>query len=179
MLSAFLVVFGRWGESLGSQMVDLECQDTDWVDGDDRDLLEASLQPHTTKRKKKQQTKKEPRTMFKNCNQWLILKCWLHMQLILLVIIETSAFEKHLLSTRKVYCVIFIMIVTYFLKLSWIHRPAKRAVFAAQRQKQNGQIRDRKKLSNLFFFYFPCFLYHVERILGDKHMICLIPPPHS
>ena len=26
------------------------------------------------------------------------LKCWLHMQLILLVIIETSAFEKHLLS---------------------------------------------------------------------------------
>ena len=101
------------------------------------------------------------------------------MQLILLVIIETSAFEKHLLSTRKVYCVIFIMIVTYFLKLSWIHRPAKRAVFAAQRQKQNGQIRDRKKLSNLFFFYFPCFLYHVERILGDKHMICQIPPPQS
>ncbi len=51
------------------RIVDLECQDTDWVDRDNRDLLEASLQPHTTKRKKKQQTKKEPRTMFKNCNQ--------------------------------------------------------------------------------------------------------------
>ena len=100
------------------------------------------------------------------------------MQLILLVIIETTAFGKHFLSTKKVYCVIILMIVAYFLKLSWIHRPAKRAVFAAQRQKQNGQIRDRKKLSNLFFFYFPCFLYHVERILGDKHMICQIPPHH-
>ena len=146
------------------------------------DLLEANLPLGTLilpkeKNDKKKKTTKE--RMSRNCDRWLNLKCWLHMQLILLVIIETSAFEKHLLSTRKVYCVIFIMIVTYFLKLSWIHRPAKRAVFAAQRQKQNGQIRDRKKLSNLFFFYFPCFLYHVERILGDKHMICQIPPPQS
>ena len=36
MLGAFLVDFGPRGWPLGLQMVELGCQDTDWVRGNDR-----------------------------------------------------------------------------------------------------------------------------------------------
>ena len=42
-LGAFLVCLGFLGGHLGSQMVEFVCQGTDWVGGDDRDLLEANL----------------------------------------------------------------------------------------------------------------------------------------
>ena len=42
MLDAFLVGFGPWGWPLGSQMVNLECQDTDWMGGNER-FLDAIL----------------------------------------------------------------------------------------------------------------------------------------
>ena len=39
ILGAFLVAFGP----SGSQMVDLGCLDTDWVGGNDKDVLDAIL----------------------------------------------------------------------------------------------------------------------------------------
>ncbi len=38
ILDAFLVGLGPEGGPLGSQMVDLGCQDTDWVGGNDKVL---------------------------------------------------------------------------------------------------------------------------------------------
>ena len=38
ILVAILVGLGPWGESLGSQMVDLGCHDTDWEGGNDKDV---------------------------------------------------------------------------------------------------------------------------------------------
>ena len=35
--------FGALGGALGSKMVDLGCQDTDWVGGNDKDVLDAIL----------------------------------------------------------------------------------------------------------------------------------------
>ena len=43
ILGAFLVAFGPSGGPLGSQMVDLGCQDTDWVGGNDKDILDVIL----------------------------------------------------------------------------------------------------------------------------------------
>ena len=43
ILGAFLVAFGPSGGPLGSQMVDLGCLDTDWVGGNDKDVLDAIL----------------------------------------------------------------------------------------------------------------------------------------
>ena len=43
ILGAFLVVFGFLVGPLGSQMVDLGCLDTDWVGGNDKDVLDAIL----------------------------------------------------------------------------------------------------------------------------------------
>ena len=42
-LGAFLVGLGPWGGPLASQMVDLGCQDHDWVGGYDKDILDAIL----------------------------------------------------------------------------------------------------------------------------------------
>ena len=44
-LGAFLVAFGRSGGPLGSQMVDLGRQDTDWVGGNYNERLDAILPP--------------------------------------------------------------------------------------------------------------------------------------
>ena len=43
MLGAFLVGFGPRGWSLGSQMVELGCQDTNWVGRNDREVLDGIL----------------------------------------------------------------------------------------------------------------------------------------
>ena len=43
MLGAFLVSFGPRGWPLGSQMVELGCQDTDWVGGYDKEVLDGIL----------------------------------------------------------------------------------------------------------------------------------------
>ena len=43
MLGAFLVGFGPRGWPLGSQMVELGCQDTDWVGGNDKEVLDGIL----------------------------------------------------------------------------------------------------------------------------------------
>ena len=43
ILGAFLVDFGPGGGCLGSQMVDLGCQDTYRVGGNDKDVLDAIL----------------------------------------------------------------------------------------------------------------------------------------
>ena len=43
MLGAFLVGFGPRGWSLGSQMVELGCQDTDWVGRNDKQVLDGIL----------------------------------------------------------------------------------------------------------------------------------------
>ena len=43
ILGAFLVGLGAQGEPLGSQMVDLRCQDTEWVGGNDKEVLDAIL----------------------------------------------------------------------------------------------------------------------------------------
>ena len=43
MLSAFLVDFGPGGWPLGSKMVELGCQDTDWVGGYDEKVLDGIL----------------------------------------------------------------------------------------------------------------------------------------
>ena len=43
ILGAFLVGLGPGGGPLGSQMVDLQCQDTDWVGGNDKEVLDAIL----------------------------------------------------------------------------------------------------------------------------------------
>ena len=43
MLGAFLVNFGPRGWPLGSQMVDLGCQDTDWVGRNDVEVLDGNL----------------------------------------------------------------------------------------------------------------------------------------
>ena len=43
MLGAFLVGFGPRGGSLGSQIVELGCQDTDWVGGNDKEVLDGIL----------------------------------------------------------------------------------------------------------------------------------------
>ena len=43
MLFAFLVGFGPWAWPLGIQMVELGCQDTHWVDGNDKEVLDAIL----------------------------------------------------------------------------------------------------------------------------------------
>ena len=43
ILVAFLVVLGPGGRPLGSQMVDLGCQDTDWEGGNDKEVLDAIL----------------------------------------------------------------------------------------------------------------------------------------
>ena len=39
MLGAFLVGLWPSGGPLGSQMVELGCQDTDWVGGNDKEVL--------------------------------------------------------------------------------------------------------------------------------------------
>ena len=39
MLGAFLVSFGPRGWPLGSRMGELGCQDTDWVGGNDKEVL--------------------------------------------------------------------------------------------------------------------------------------------
>ena len=41
--TALLVNFGPLGWPLGSQMVELGCQDTDWVGGNDKEVLDAIL----------------------------------------------------------------------------------------------------------------------------------------
>ena len=43
MLGAFLVSFGprRWPQ--GSQMIELGCEDTDWVGGNDKEVLDGIL----------------------------------------------------------------------------------------------------------------------------------------
>ena len=41
MLGGFLVGFGPCGWPLGSQMVELGCQDTDWVGGNNKEVLDA------------------------------------------------------------------------------------------------------------------------------------------
>ena len=43
MLGAFLVNFGPRGWPLGSQMVDLGCQDTNWVGGYNKEVLDGIL----------------------------------------------------------------------------------------------------------------------------------------
>ena len=43
MLGAFLVSFGPRGWPLESQMVELGCQDTDWVGGNDEEVLDGIL----------------------------------------------------------------------------------------------------------------------------------------
>ena len=43
MLGPFLVGFGPRGWPLGSQMVELGCQDTDWVGGNDKEVLDGIL----------------------------------------------------------------------------------------------------------------------------------------
>ena len=43
ILGAFLVGFGPLGWPLGSQMVELGCQDTDWVGGNDKEVLDGIL----------------------------------------------------------------------------------------------------------------------------------------
>ena len=43
MLGAFLVDFGPRGWPLGSKMVELGCQDTDWVGGNDEEVLDGIL----------------------------------------------------------------------------------------------------------------------------------------
>ena len=43
MLGAFLVGFRPQGWPLGSQMVELGCQDTDWVGGNDEEVLDGIL----------------------------------------------------------------------------------------------------------------------------------------
>ena len=43
MLGAFLVSFGPRGWPLGSQMIELGCQDTDWVSGNDQEGLDGIL----------------------------------------------------------------------------------------------------------------------------------------
>ena len=43
MLGAFLVGFGPRGWTLGSQMVELGCQDTDWEGGNDKEVLDGIL----------------------------------------------------------------------------------------------------------------------------------------
>ena len=43
LAGAFLVGLGPSGGPLGSQMVDLGCLDTDWVGGNDKDVLDAIL----------------------------------------------------------------------------------------------------------------------------------------
>ena len=43
MLGAFLVGFGPRGCPLRSQMVELGCQDTDWVGGNDKEVLDGIL----------------------------------------------------------------------------------------------------------------------------------------
>ena len=43
MLGAFPVGFGPRGWPLGSQMVELRCQDTDWVGGNDEEVLDGIL----------------------------------------------------------------------------------------------------------------------------------------
>ena len=39
----FWLVWGPERGPLGSQMVDLRCRDTDWVDGNDKEVLDAIL----------------------------------------------------------------------------------------------------------------------------------------
>ena len=39
----FWLVWGPEGGALGSQMVDLRCQDTEWVGGNDKEVLDAIL----------------------------------------------------------------------------------------------------------------------------------------
>ena len=46
MLGAFLVGLGPWGGPLGSQMVNLGRQDTDWVGENDKERLDAILLPN-------------------------------------------------------------------------------------------------------------------------------------
>ena len=43
ILGAFLVGLGPYGGCLGSQMADLGCQDTDWVGGNNIEVLDAIL----------------------------------------------------------------------------------------------------------------------------------------
>ena len=43
ILGAFLVSLGPWWEPIGSQMVDLQCQDTDWVGCCYKDILDTIL----------------------------------------------------------------------------------------------------------------------------------------
>ena len=43
MLGAFLVNFGPRGWPLGSQMVELGCQGTNWVGGNDKEVLDGIL----------------------------------------------------------------------------------------------------------------------------------------
>ena len=55
----FRLVCGAERGPLASQMVNFECQDTDWVDGNDRPFRDkfTSRHPYTTKRKKWQKEK--------------------------------------------------------------------------------------------------------------------------